>query len=215
MRQQTSTLAVYGDLGRYPLKVRIQGNVLKYLHRLYNFPEDSVVGKIVKMLQNYNNQGKTNWITKAEKVFDNFHACSGMQMKVFVSKSETSVKTLIKATLQSQYVSHWESLICDSDKQPKLRTYCTFKTNLSFEPYLAIIIPKHRLAIARFRCSAHFLAIETGRHQKPKVPAELRKCTNCDTVEDEKHHLIFCQNNQTHRNEHFKVASMHNTNFEN
>ncbi len=215
VRQQTSTLAVYGDLGRYPLKVRIQGNVLKYLHRFYNLPDDSVISKIVKMLQKYNDQGKSNWLTKAEKVFNNFHACSGMHMDMFVSKSEMSVKSFIKTTLQKQYESQWKTLICDMDKQPKLRTYCTFKTNLSFEPYLTIIIPKQRLAIARFRCSAHFLAIETGRHQKPKVPVELRKCITCDTVEDEIHHLMFCTNNQPHRDELFKIASTCISNFEN
>ncbi len=215
VRQQTSTLAVYGDLGRYPLKVRIQGNVLKYLHRLHNSPEDSVINKIVKMLQKYNDQGKSNWLTKAEKVFNNFHACSGMHMEMFVSKSEMTVKSFIKSTLQKQYESQWKSLICDMDKQPKLRTYCTFKTNLSLEPYLNIIIPKQRLAIARFRCSAHFLAIETGRHQKPKVPVELRKCIACDTVEDEIHHLMFCSNNKPHRDQLFKLASTCISNFEN
>ncbi len=111
VRQQTPTLAVYGDLGRYPLKVRAQCNVLKYLHRIYNFPVDSVHGKIVKMLEKYKAQGKTNWLIMAEKVFKNFQSCNNITMDVFLSKSKTSVKTLVKTTLSKQYESEWETLI--------------------------------------------------------------------------------------------------------
>ena len=48
--------------------------------------------------------------------------------------------------------------------------------------------------IARFRMSSHTLAIETGRHAKPKIAKEERKCRCCnlDYVEDEKHFLLKC-----------------------
>ena len=63
----------------------------------------------------------------------------------------------------------WANNIPDYDTQPKLRTYCMFKHDIKLEPYLSLILPKHRQAIAKFRCSAHHLAIETGRHQKNKL----------------------------------------------
>ena len=42
--------------------------------------------------------------------------------------------------------------------------------------------------------SSHTLAIETGRHAKPKIAKEERKCRYCnlDDVEDEKHFLLKC-----------------------
>ena len=50
--------------------------------------------------------------------------------------------------------------------------------------------------IARFRMSSHTLAIETGRHAKPKIAKEERKCRYCnlDDVEDEEHFLLRLDN---------------------
>ena len=63
------------------------------------------------------------------------------------------------------------------------------------EGYL-LLLPnlKHMSTIARFRMSSHTLAIETGRHAKPKIAKEERKCRYCnlDEVEDEKHFLLKC-----------------------
>ena len=45
--------------------------------------------------------------------------------------------------------------------------------------------------------SSHTLAIETGRHAKPKIVKEERKCRYCnlDAVEDEEHFLLKCSLN--------------------
>ena len=52
----------------------------------------------------------------------------------------------------------------------------------------------HLTAVARLRMSAHRLAIETGRHVRPKICKEERTCKNCDLeeVEDESHFLLKC-----------------------
>ena len=53
---------------------------------------------------------------------------------------------------------------------------------------------KHTSTIAKFRMSSHTLAIETGRHAKPKMAKEERKCRYCnlDDVEDEEHFILQC-----------------------
>ena len=63
------------------------------------------------------------------------------------------------------------------------------------EDYLLLLLNlKHMSTIARFRMSSYTLAIETGRHAKPKIPKEERKCRKCnlDYVEDEEHFLLKC-----------------------
>ena len=63
------------------------------------------------------------------------------------------------------------------------------------EGYLLLLSNlKHMSTIARIRMSSHTLAIETGRHAKPKIAKEERKCRywNLDDVEDEKHFLLKC-----------------------
>ncbi len=213
VRQQTPTLAVYGELGRYPLNIRLRCNVLKYLHRAYSFSSDSIHGRVVKMLCRLKAQGKANWLTKAESVFNDLQLSTNITMDIFLSKSESSIKTLIKNSLQKEYAMQWECLVKDINKQPKLRTYCTFKTNIKLEPYLSLVIPKQRMAISRFRCSAHHLHIETGRHHKPKIPVDNRTCSECKVLEDEMHHLIHCVKNKDPRKDLFITANSIIENF--
>ena len=53
---------------------------------------------------------------------------------------------------------------------------------------------KHISDLVRFRMSSHTLARETGRHAKPKIVKEERKCRYCnlEVVEDEEHFLLKC-----------------------
>ena len=130
-----------------------------------------------------------------------------MPFDVFLSQPESTVKNLIKRKLQKLYENKWKENISDIDSQPKLRTYCKFKKEFHFEPYLSLVIPKHRMVISRFRCSAHHLAIETGRHQKPKVPIDDRICLVCRSLEDEQHHLIHCSKHDEIRKVLFEAAN--------
>ena len=81
------------------------------------------------------------------------------------------------------------------NSEGKLRTFQKFKTEYCMENYL-LDLPNldHLTAVARLRMSAHRLAIETGRHVKPKICKEERICKNCDLeeVEDESHFLLKC-----------------------
>ena len=52
--------------------------------------------------------------------------------------------------------------------------------------------------LAKFWMSSHTLAIETGRHAKPKIVKEEIKC-NLDDVEDEEHFLLKCPQNREER----------------
>ena len=95
------------------------------------------------------------------------------------------------------YSTHMESCMAriKSNTEGKLRMFRTFKQDYCMEGYL-LLLPNlnHMSTIARFRMSSHTLAIETGRHAKPKIAKEERKCRDCnlDDVEDEKHFLLKC-----------------------
>ena len=95
------------------------------------------------------------------------------------------------------YSTHMENCMAriKSNTEGKLRIFRTFKQDYCMEGYL-LLLPnlKHMSTIARFRMSSHTLAIETGRHAKPKIAKEERKCRYCnlDAVEDEEHFLLKC-----------------------
>ena len=52
----------------------------------------------------------------------------------------------------------------------------------------------HLTVLARLDISSHSLAIETGRHSKPKIEKENRLCNFCylNEVEDEQCFLLRC-----------------------
>ena len=68
-------------------------------------------------------------------------------------------------------------------------------SDFRFQPYLNLINIEHfRVALSRFRFSAHRLEVETGRWHKPvAVPFNERKCRTClNCLEDEIHFLLEC-----------------------
>ncbi len=165
------------------------------------------------MLNVFKGQGKKNWLTQSMDIYSSFQTFTSMSFDVFLSKSDSSVKTLIKTKFQKMYENSWKDKVSDSDVQPKLRTYCKFKKEICTEPYLSLVVPKQQMAISKFRCSAHHLAIETGRHQKPKIPVDDRICLTCKTLEDEQHHLIHCIKHYEIRKDLFEIASLKIDNF--
>ena len=72
------------------------------------------------------------------------------------------------------FVQNWNT---DINKTTRARCY-TLYDDFRFKPYLNLInIEKVRVALSRFRVSAHRLDVETGRWHKPvAVPFNKSKC---------------------------------------
>ncbi len=211
VRQQTPNLAVYGEYGIYPLEVRLQGNVIKFLHRLENMPPSSPVKWVYDDLRSLHNCGFRTWVTKAFEIFREIEGPMSLSFEKFLALHGGKMKNIVKKTLLDKYRSNWFDNITNVDLNPKLRSYNEFKTEFCFEPYLNLANPKLRTAIARFRVSSHHLAIETGRHAKPKVPVKDRLCDTCLTIEDELHHLIECKKYSSLRGALFTEAALSNS----
>ncbi len=192
VRPNTPTLAVYGELGAYPVQTRLKSNVLKYLHRVVHMPEDSPVHWIYKDLYKLYEEDKDCWVTRTFKIFDEFSKLSGLDFAQFCKNSKLAVKRMVKFNFRDDFEEQWagELELCTADNRKKLRTYKTFKTELQLEPYLLSRNVKHRIAISRLRMCAHNLAIETGRHKSK--PIEDRLCDVCNVIEDEMHLIMFC-----------------------
>ena len=99
--------------------------------------------------------------------------------------------TNCKQTIKHYFTSAWLENRQNTQFNPLLRAYRTFKHEIAMEPYLYHVKkPKYRIAIAKFRCRSHILEIERGRHTNPQTPVADRKCLHCNVVEDEK--LLNC-----------------------
>ena len=76
----------------------------------------------------------------------------------------------------------------------KLRFFRNVYTTFELQKYLTFCISKSfTLFLSKIRLTAHSLAIETGRYNKPFTPAEVRYCKYClNQIENENHIILYC-----------------------
>ena len=101
------------------------------------------------------------------------------------------VKDIITRAFKERWFVDKSNLV----KKTILRTYDKIKQDFIMEPYLYLVKkPKYRIAISKLRCISHTLAIEKGRHTKPKTDLSERLCLFCrnNKVEDEKRFITEC-----------------------
>ena len=96
----------------------------------------------------------------------------------------------------------------------KLRTYAKLKSEAGFEKYIKLTENiLDRTAITKLRLPNHDLMIEKGRHQGQEINQRL--CPFCEnSVENEQHFLISCQNFQIHRTQFFTSITEINNEFD-
>ena len=75
----------------------------------------------------------------------------------------------------------------------KLKTYKKFKVNMNLEKYLTrVSVRAYRMALAKFRMSAHQLRIETGRYQTLEDKDRICLFYDLGEIESEIHFLMDC-----------------------
>ena len=189
VHKYSSNFAVLGDLGKYPFSVNIIINTIKYWSRL------QVKRQYTSLLNDclveadtiYNNGGYSwsSWVNILLKLFN--------KNKINVNLSQVILN--VKMTFKTFWGRTVHNECNDAIKaEGKLRTYSKFKQNFGLEDYISELPYKDRCHFARLRISAHTLAIETGRHARPKVPVNQRVCQVCNSgsIEDEMHFVTIC-----------------------
>ena len=201
VKPQTSTLAVYGETGRFPLAVRQRINILKYWCRIINMENNSIVKNTYLELHKLSADGHYTWCSLIQSILSDhelnhiWHSQSIVNTNEFVNNA--------KEFEHARFIMNWKNAIEDSSAHPILRTYKLFKTEFQFEPYLLNIHNSElRHSIARFRLSSHRLRIETDRYLKPKPDVQKRICLYCDKgeVDDEIHLITSCTFHDKYRN---------------
>ena len=190
VRSSTNLEAIYGELGRLPMYVYRKLKMIKFWLKLLQQKETSLLFKTYYMLKTDVENGLTydqnNWAYHIKIILDQAGLSYLWQNQFNMLLNYNTIKQRIIDIYQQT----WYSAINNS---LRLKTYCLFKHNFSFEPYLdKIREKKYRIALTKFRTSSHDLFIETGRHIN--VPRIDRKCVQCRSgmIENEFHHLLIC-----------------------
>ena len=130
------------------------------------------------------------------------------------SDSKVFNKKIINKGCKSFYQNIWKNKI---DELPKAISYNKFKSNCKTEKYTSSVKNiKHKIGLCRFRVSSHNLMIEKGRHFRPKIERQERKCPCCKlTVEDECHFLTECPIYNSERNKLYATIRESSHHFDN
>ena len=193
----SSNIMTRGELGVRPLVTDVNIRVTTYIKNILE-RQDATVYSALEFERD--NEVEPNFFRYANK----FNATA--DDIIF-----TKPKRKIKIMFQNDYDRYWKVKIMES---PKAISYCKFKHNASLEKYMYTIKNvRHKIALTRLRLSNHNLRIETGRHLRPKLPRQERKCFICiDEIENELHFVVKCPLYSSERKELYK-ALMHNSKY--
>ena len=73
---------------------------------------------------------------------------------------------------------------------------CEYKRNFKFETYIDNLNFDIRKIVSRFRLSNHILPIEKLRYENVKREERLCNVCNLNTIGNENHYMLWCQNNE-------------------
>ncbi len=173
--------------------------------------DSNAVKKSYNMLLDLSAMGQKNWCYVIYGILKEVN----MEELWEAQSCSTRDLSLAQNKLYNIFRDNCISDINNVNKFPKLRTYKDFKVSFEAEDYLYDIKNiSHVRFLAKFRLSSHSLRIETGRYERPKIPAEQRLCLLCKSgdVEDEAHFLLKCSLYENHRIDMLEVC---NTEIEN
>ena len=196
VKRSTSSLAIYGETGRFPLVLRQQDNAVKLWFRLKFSKAQKPINHVFSELENLHSLGHLTWLTKIQNILGDFF------LNIPNNVSPRRLISQLKDIRYTNFIEKFFADINDSASNPILRTYCLFKSDYRRESYLHHASNRNLLtAISRFRTSSHSLHIETGRHTVPITPKENRICKFCqlNEIDDEIHMLLKCPFHITER----------------
>lgn len=190
VKRSTNNVSLYGELGRVPLIVIRNCNMIRYWIKIIKLANENLIKKVYNMLKNDANIGISynglNWAYHVKALLESLGFCNLWTQQEFVVINYKCIKQRI----YDQYYQSWYSNINNSDR---LLSYCMFKHEFLLEKYLECIMDKRlRIALCKFRVSSHDLEIECGRYTR--IARNDRCCKICKSsfIENEYHFLLIC-----------------------
>ena len=188
VKNSTSNMGVYGELGRYPLFINRYSRIVKYWCKIVE-SDNILIKHIYNLLLLDVQRGKQNWCSNVKYLLDSYGFSyvwenpTSVNLKAFQAEIRLRIIDVFKQT--------WYNSLTNSSS---LSLYKEFKVKFEFEKYLDNLPFSTRIAMSKLRLSSHKLRIETGRYKQQRTDRSLRKCQFCNSqdLEDEYHFLLIC-----------------------
>lgn len=186
LNKRSSNISTLGELGRFPLMLNVSKSVFNYWLRASSFPKASLINIALNAQQNVSH----NFLQFPQILKKKIKYNSRSSKKVWTKAKLAVEGRKIMEKLKSVFKSMFQELVRNNNK---LELYHKIKWQFQLENYLKYVTNiRERVAISKFRTSAHNLPIETGRYQN--IPREERLCKLCklNKIGCEKHILFEC-----------------------
>ena len=187
VKPSTSSIGVYGELGRYPLYVNRYYRILKYWFKLKS-TDNTILKVIYKEFKDCNN-GQTNWISNVKSLL-----CDHGFAEVWNNPDSVNSDIFLPVFKQRVIDTYTQLWVNAKENSSSLFIYNNYKSCLTYEPYLDLIPYNLRHYITKIRIGSHSLRIITGRYANNNIPREQRYCSLCNSrdIEDEFHFIVIC-----------------------
>ena len=119
VKSSTSHIAVLGECGHLPSSVLCHINVLCFHNRLQNLVSKCIVRVIFDELQKFHEMGFNNWITNVNEL--------ALKLNIDLHCTDTNFFKMYCKTMKNDFTRRWAELLCDIERNPKLRMYRTIK----------------------------------------------------------------------------------------
>ena len=192
VRDNTSTVGVYGELGRYPLFIHRQVQIIKYWWKL-NHTESNVLKQVYLNSVHECENGANNWASKVKILLQNYGLGYAWNRPELLDKSFLPI---FKQRAIDNFIQKWYGEVKSNQV---LRVYQHLKQSFGYEQYLdEITVKGMRSKLTQIRLSSNNLRINSGRYERKKLERQERICNFCDQndIEDEFHFIFKCSKYQ-------------------
>ena len=94
VKRSSSTLALYAELGRFPLKLKIQYQVLKYWQRVISYSDSHILKQAYLSLLELHDRGQVNWCTQVHDILKDLKMNHHWQNQMITDRDLYKIMTL-------------------------------------------------------------------------------------------------------------------------
>ena len=194
--RKTTNIPVLAELGRFPMKLNIDIQMIKYFLRLGKIQEDRFLHKIYTE-NNRKCENKKDWNYHIKEILNQCglsYIWRNQLNKITQTYTDSSINKTISTRMKDIFSQNALAFI-NKDKNKncgKMDFLSQIKDIYAFEPYLNIKNDNHRKSLTKLRLSSHKLEIEVGRWNKVKREERVCKFCQLGKVENESHFLFEC-----------------------
>ena len=190
LNSRTADYFIYGELGRYPLKLNRHYCIIKYWLNVVNGKCNRLVSKAYNMLYKKceSENPCENWAFSVKRLL-----CQLGFNYIWLSQGCDNVGPflrLLKQRLNDVYITQWNEKIHSSTDGIMYRS---FKLTPHYSSYFNVIkVSKYRQAMVKFITKNNNIPVVSGKWQRPR-PYHQRLCEECELLGNEYHFLFMCK----------------------